>query len=390
MSTTASFDNGLALEEQRLVVNATDFARNHLALNASFDSAGHRELLRLACGVGLAGIEVPVESGGAGASFSARMRVCEELARTHPGFAFSLVNHHNIVSRIALSGQPSVKRDLVPAMLEGALIGCTAMTEPQSGSDFAGMQTTATRTQDGWRLNGAKAWITNASLADVFLVYAQTDAAAGAAGIAGFIVLAEDAGFIRGDAYKATGVDGMAVGQFSLEDCRVPEERVLYPAPGGFKAALRGVNQARVHVAAMNAAMVENAMNTALRHASSRQAFGKSIVEFQGVGWSLADVATHLHAMRLLAYVAAEAIDSNHDAQVSAAMAKKYANDHAASAISTCMQVMGARGITDEVGLARLLGWAKAFCYTDGTPEMMNERIVRALRKNTQEVSMQH
>jgi alkylation response protein AidB-like acyl-CoA dehydrogenase len=326
-------------------------------------------------------MEVPVEFGGASASFSTRMRVCEELALYHAGFAFSLVNHHNVVSRIAQSGGSEVQRELIAAMLDGSRIGCTAMTEPQSGSDFSAMQTGAVPTQDGWVLSGAKAWITNASLADVFLVYAQTDAEKGADGVAGFIVLADDIGFQRGHPYSASGIEGMGVGQFTLTNCVVPNKRLLYPPGEGFRAAMRGVNQARVHVAAMNAAMLETALAASLSYASNRQAFGAPVIEFQGLGWSLANVATHLQAMRLLAYAAADAIDAREDAQAMAAMAKKYANDTTMQGISTCMQAMGAHGITEEARLGRLLAWAKAFCYTDGTPEMMNERIVRYMRK---------
>jgi alkylation response protein AidB-like acyl-CoA dehydrogenase len=309
------------------------------------------------------------------------MRVCEELALYHAGFAFSLVNHHNVVSRIAQSGGSEVHRELITAMLDGSRIGCTAMTEPQSGSDFSAMQTEARPTHEGWVLSGAKAWITNASLADVFLVYAQTDAVKGADGVAGFIVLAEDIGFQRGHPYSASGIEGMGVGQFTLANCAVPNERLLYPPGEGFRAAMRGVNQARVHVAAMNAAMLETALAASLSYASNRQAFGAPVIEFQGLGWSLANAATHLQAMRLLAYAAASAIDAREDAQAMAAMAKKYANDTTMQAISTCMQAMGAHGITEEARLGSLLAWAKAFCYTDGTPEMMNERIVRHMRK---------
>lgn len=372
---------GLTADAQRLVDAARDFARAHLATHAMPDIDTHCELLRRACSSGLAGIEVPQAFGGAGASFFTRMRVCEALARSHAGFAFSLVNHHNIIARLAQSGHPLLQKQLIGPMLQGTRIGCTAMTEPQSGSDFAAMQMRAERSEAGWRLSGTKAWITNAAFADVFLVYAQTDPDAGAAGIAGFIVLADDPGFTRGEAYTATGIEGMGVGEFTLNDCLIPDERVLYASGSGFGSAMRGVNQARVHVAAMNAALVERALQTALDYTTARRAFGQPIAEFQGVGWALADVATHLQAMRLLAHSAAQAIDAGEDAQVAAAMAKKYANDHASPAILTCMQAMGAHGLSHEAGLARLLGWAKAFCYTDGTPEMMNERIVRNMLK---------
>ncbi|KAA0890926.1 acyl-CoA dehydrogenase family protein [Pusillimonas sp. ANT_WB101] len=381
MQTCERFDAALTSSEQTLIIKARDFAARQLPQATLANSDEHRQLLSRACHEGLAGIEVPVQMGGASASFSTRMRVCEELARHHAGFAFSLVNHHNIVSRVAHSGQPALRDSLVPLMLAGEHIGCTAMTEPQSGSDFTALQTTAVPHDNGWLLNGAKAWITNASLADVFLVYAQTDVTAGAKGVGGFIVFADDPGFKRGPACTVAGTEGMGVGEFGLTDCFIPEERLLYPPGDGFYAAMRGVNQARVHVAAINAAMLDTALSTACGYSESRQAFGKPVMAFQGLSWSLAGVATHLEAMRLLAYAGAQVIDAGQDAQGIAAMAKKYANDHTLQAISTCMQAMGAHGLTPQAGLDRMLTWAKAFCYTDGTPEMMNERIVRQLRK---------
>lgn len=384
MQTCERFDSALTSSEQALIIKAREFAAGQLLQVTLAGIDEHRQLLSQACHEGLAGIEVPVQMGGASASFSTRMRVCEALGHHHAGFAFSLVNHHNIVSRVAHSAQPALRDGLVPAMLAGERIGCTAMTEPQSGSDFTSMQTIAVRHNDGWMLNGAKAWITNASLADVFLVYAQTDATAGGKGVGGFIVYADDPGFERGPACTVSGTEGMGVGEFRLRECFIPEVRLLYPPGEGFYAAMRGVNQARIHVAAINAAMLDTALNSACDYSESRRAFGKPVMAFQGLSWSLAGVATHLEAMRLLAYAGAQTVDAGQDAQGIAAMAKKYANDHTLQAISTCMQAMGAYGLMPQAGLNRMLTWAKAFCYTDGTPEMMNERIVRQLRKKHQ------
>ena len=381
MTASATFDKGLAPSERELISRASGFGQQNLRNKERLETEEHRRLLTNACAQGLAGIEVPARVGGAEASFSTRLRVCEELAFCHAGFAFSLVNHHNTVSRIAQSGTPVLQSQLVAAMLNGDQFGCTAMTEPQSGSDFTSMSTRAVKKGDSWVLTGKKSWITNASLANVYLVYAQTDPEKGSEGIAGFIVLADDKGFCRGAPYKASGIEGMGVGEFSLNECVVPVERLLYPPGQGFRAAMRGVNQARAHVAAINAAMIERAVSEAFQYAEQRQAFGKPVIEFQGLAWSLASVATELQAMRLLAYTAAKTIDSGEDAQVIAAMAKKYANDHSVQSIATCLQAMGAQGITDDAGLSQLMARAKAFCYTDGTPEMMNERIVRLMRK---------
>lgn len=382
MTLTADFDAQLTQSEQSLISKARQFAHDYLRQGTdSLHTDDRRKLLQRASRLGLAGIEVPAEYGGAGASFAVRMRVCEELARHDAAFAFSLVNHHNVASRISLAATDSAREELLGNMLDGHIFGCTAMSEPQSGSDFVAMQTHASKVDGGWVINGQKAWITNANFADVFLVYAQTNPDAGAKGIAGFLVRASDAGFTRLPSDDAPSIRAMEVGGFALESCFVPDDRVLYPSPNGFMAAMKGVNQARIHVAAMNAGMIDQALQTALEYGESRHAFGKPVLDYQGLGWSLATVATHLTALRMLLYTATGDFDAGRDVQSLAAMAKKYANEHALTAISQCMQAMGAAGLRDEYPLMRHLNCARAFCYTDGTPEMMNERITYLMRK---------
>ena len=372
----------LSSSEQALIAQAERFAQQHLShVESQQPSRFYRELLVQACEAGLAAIEVPADQGGAGASFAARARVCEVLAQQHAGFAFSLVNHHNVIVRIARQGNAVARERWLATMLSGEQIGCTAMTEPQSGSDFTSMRTVARRDGDGWILNGAKDWITNTAYADVFLVYAQTDPDAGARGIAGFLVDAGTPGFERGEIHAGFGTEGIGAGAFQLHDVRVGPESLIYSPGDGFLAAMRGVNDARTYVAAINAAMMDSALQTACRYTESRQAFGKPLSGIQGVGWPLATVATHLQALYLLVDTGIQAIVAQQDAQGIAAMAKKYANEHAGPAIAACMQAMGARGLLPEYRLDRFLSWARAFCYTDGTPEMMNERIVHVLRK---------
>lgn len=380
MNLTADFDSKLTHIDRAIISSAANFAKQHLQQkNTSLDS--HAMLVN-ACVSGLAGIEVSKDFGGANASFSARMRVCEELARWDAAFAFSLINHHNVIERVARSATPSVAHTLIPSMLSGTHFGCTAMSEPQSGSDFSSMQTVATKTSDGWILNGEKAWITNAAFCDVFLVYAQTDPAAGAAGIACFIVYADDFGFIRSSPYDLPGLEYMGVGRFTLKQCHIPPERVLYPPGQGFKAAMLGVNQARTHVAAMNSGMIDCSLTLATERGNEREAFGRMLLEFQGLKWSLANVATTLYAMRLMTYRSAQLIDAGQDARYEAAMAKKFSNEHTLNSISVCMQAMGAAGLIADIPLGRHLNCARAFCYTDGTPEMMNERISQLLKKS--------
>lgn len=366
--------------EQALVDAAASFGRAHFGESGAA-APDFRKLLKAACVAGLAGAEASAAQGGAAGTFAAVVRICETLAAWHTGFAFSLVNHQNVVARIAADGSDAAKQRWLADMLSGDRIGCTAMTEPQSGSDFAALRTRAQRHGNTWVLNGAKAWITNTAYADVLIVYAQTDPAAGIAGVGAFLVDAQSPGFERGPIYTGMGTEGTGVGEFKLHDCEVPASAVLFPPGAGFKRAMRGVNRARIYVAAINATMIEVALRTALHYTSKRQAFGQPIVSFQGIGWSLATVAMHMQAMHALADAGVRAEVRHEDTQAIAAMAKKYANDHAGLAITACMQAMGAQGLQPHSGLERLLGWARALCCADGTPEMMNERIAALLRK---------
>jgi len=394
------FDCQLNQAERKYVAKAAAFGKEVLSQQRFEHEKEAPDLarLRLAVKKGLAAMEVPQQWGGGGTRYVARMRVCEELAYYDAAFTFSLIAHHNIAMRIALSGGKALASEFMPSLMNGEQFACTAMTEPQSGSDFSTMHTHAVREDNGWRLSGTKAWIANASFADVFLVYAQTDPEAGARGVGGFIVSAADPGFTRAPAYQTPTVSGMGVGGFTLTDCLIPEHRLLYPAPGGFKAALQGVNQARVHVAAMCLGMVRNALRSALAYGETRQAFGVPLLEHQGLRWKLADVATQLTQLQTLTYEASRAIDAfaqqaaSHDgettraanrfAQQLAAMAKKSANTMAEPAISQCLQVMGAVGLEAQYRLIHHLHCARAFCFTDGTPEMMNERIAHLLRRD--------
>lgn len=384
MTVTEEFDSTLSPEVRDFIARTRAFGEQSVAPFAKeWEYARHSpvDALKLACAHGLASVELPQAHGGPGLPFSAKMRMVEELSRHDLAFAFALVQHHNALVRIAESAPRETVQELLPAMLQGELIGCTAMTEPEAGSDFAAIQTTATKVAGGWKLNGSKAWISNASVAGVLLTFAQTDPAAGNNGIACFIVRADAAGFARHPPYELHGAHAIGVGGYTLTDCFVPDAMVLFPPGQGFKSAMKGVNRARVHVTAMNAGLLEASLTTAMRYASQRKAFDSTVLGFQGVRWSLVDVATELEAMRLLAYRGARLIDQDEDAQEAAAMAKKFGNDRALAGVAACIQAMGANGLRADYPLARHLAAAKLLAYTDGTTEMMNERIGHLLTK---------
>ena len=373
----AEFDATLSAAERDLIVVARDFGRQEVAPRAmrfAVDHAMPLDLLRKACDVGLARIELPIAAGGHGFHFSAKMRAVEELAKYDFGFAFSLVNHHNATVRVA-AANAAVARRLLPAMLRGEFIGCAAYTEPGHGSDLSQLETTAERVEGGWRLNGSKTWVSNGAVADVAITLAQTERGSGGRGLATFVVEASRPGFSRATPLELDAVYAIGLGGFSLRDYFLEDESLLESPGPSFRSALSSINGARTYVAAMCAGMLESAIDAALDYGRERQAFGHNLVDFQGLRWSLVDAQTDLAALRLLTYRAARAIEAGRAVEQDAARAKKFAGERTLPHIAACIQAMGARGLRGDVPLVRHLSACKAAAFADGSTEMMNERL---------------
>jgi alkylation response protein AidB-like acyl-CoA dehydrogenase len=374
----------LSAAEQAIVDNAADFAERVVAPHASAWETGRelpRDALRAAADAGLTGLLVPPALGGKGLSFTAMARVMEELAAADMAFAFSLVVHNNLMGAVASQAGEDLRERHLPALMTADRLGAFLLTEPGVGSDAAAIATTARRDGDGWIIDGAKAWATNAAAANTLSVYAQTDASAGWRGIACFLVDADAPGVIREPAYAMLGGHAMGAGGFRFEGCRVGDGEMLVPPGQGFKAAMAGIDVARANVAAMCCGMLRTGLDVALRYISERPAFGQAVADFQGMQWQLADVATDLHAARLMAYEATMAIDRDGSAPLPAAHAKKFATRAAMSGLNECMQALGANGLKHDYPLARHLAGAKIAQYLDGTTEIQNVVISRALLK---------
>lgn len=371
-------DKNLTTEEAALIDAAKAFRDRTVAPSAARWERERRlptEALREAATIGLTGIEVPRELGGQGARFSVKVRIAEELSEACMAFAFSLINTQNMAAKIARSGKPALRERYLSSLLRAERIGATALTEPGAGSDFAAIKTRAEKAPGGWRLTGEKAWITNAAAADLILTYAQTDPAQGGRGIAGFLVDASRPGFVRRPPFALMGGHAIGTGGFALENHFVADDEVLHPAGQGFKEALRLINGARTYVAAMCCGMLAGALKTALRYGAERHAFGKPLIEHQGLKWKLAEVATDLEAARLLAYKAAAIIDAGGDAMLAAAQAKQFTGRIIVERLSDCMQTMGAEGLREEHPIGRHIASGRIANYVDGTTEMQNERI---------------
>jgi alkylation response protein AidB-like acyl-CoA dehydrogenase len=368
---------------QDLIAAAKDFAARVIVPQAAaWEASGAclpRAVIREYATLGLNALQVTPGRGGAGASYRTKLRVAEAIAGECFAAAFALNNMQGSVTRMEREGSAAQIDRYLPGLMSGAIVCAPSLSEPGAGSDFAAIATLATKVPGGWSLTGEKAWVTNGAIADQAILYAQTRPGGGAPGIASFIVDLHAPGIERLAPERLFGGSAIGAAGILLTGVHVPDDDLFAPPGEAFKRGLRGITGARTHVAAMLCATVEAALRLAVAHAGARQAFGKPLLGHQGLRWQLADVATALEAARLLTERAAEIIEDGGDAQVEAAMAKKFAVEMAGPAIAACMQAMGAEGLRASHPFGRHLASARVAAYVDGTTEMQNERIGAAL-----------
>jgi alkylation response protein AidB-like acyl-CoA dehydrogenase len=341
-----------------------------------------REAFRQAASQGLTGLIVPEDLGGSALSISGLARVMEVVAAADFVFAFALVVNNNLAGNIARNGSEMQREHFLPPMLSGERIGAFLLTEPSGGSDPAAIKSRAVASSAGWSLSGEKAWISNAAVADVLSVYANTDPESGWRGIACFLIGADRPGVTRGEIYDLLGGHALGTGEFSFYEVAVTNDDMLLPPERAFKEAMAGIDLARVNVAAMCCGMLSNALAHAVAHAKTRKVFGQATADFQGLQWLLADAATDLAAARALTYQATAALELGAPAVVLSAHAKKFATQMSLQRIADCMQVMGAAGYRTNRPMGRHLACAKMAQYLDGTTEILNVVISRKLFRN--------
>ena len=343
------------------------------------------EALQEASGIGLLAMEVPTALGGLGMSFAQKCRIVEVLSAVSMPFAFSLVNTGNVAARVARLGSDAHRERYLADLMAGRRFGSTALTEPGAGSDFANIATTATPTDGGWRLDGAKAWITNAAHSDVIFCYAQTEPGSRGRGIASFLVDGTRPGFERLPPYELAGGHLIGTGGFRLDGYIAPADDLIGPPGQAFIAAMSSVNGARTYVAAMCCAMVEATLAGAVRYGAEREAFGKAILGHQGLAWKLAGVQNRLEATQLLTERAVAAVSESlrtgdaSGAILPAAHAKKFATETAEADIAACIQAMGAEGLRSAYPWGHHLVGARIANYVDGSTEIQTDRIARSL-----------
>ncbi|HEY4579918.1 MAG TPA: acyl-CoA dehydrogenase [Candidatus Acidoferrales bacterium] len=370
----------LSQEQELLRQSVREFAEAEVKpLARELDRTGRfpRETLRKAAELGLVGVAVPEEEGGAGADHVSYSILIEEISRACASTGVILsVQNSLFCDPLHRFGTAEQKKTFLVPYARGERIGCYALTEPQAGSDAAALRTTAVRRGDRYIVNGTKAWITCGGVADAALVYVNTDPAKKEKGITALLIERGTPGFHVGKEEEKLGIHATACTELSFAECEVPMENRLGAEGEGYKIALATLDGGRIGIASQATGIAQGAFEQALSYARERQAFGHPIADFQAIRFMLADMATEIDAARLLARQAAWKQDSGARFSLEASVAKLFASEMATRVTHKAMQIHGGNGYSREYPVERMYRDARITEIYEGTSEI--QRLVIA------------
>ena len=335
-------------------------------------------------GIGLMGIPVPKEYGGAGGDNLMYAMAVEELSKACATTGVIVSAHTSLgMAPILEFGTDAQKKKYLPKMTTGEWLGAFGLTEPNAGTDAAGQQTTAhfDEKTDEWILNGSKIFITNAGYAHVYIIFAMTDKSKGLKGISAFILEADTPGFSVGKKEKKLGIKGSATCELIMEDCRVPKENLLGAVGKGFKIAMMTLDGGRIGIASQALGISQGALDESISYVKERKQFGRSIAAFQNTQFQLADMHTKTEAARMLVYSAAWKKSNKKPYSQDAAMAKLMAAETAMEVTTKAVQLHGGYGYTREYPVERMMRDAKITEIYEGTSEVQKMVISAGLLK---------
>jgi alkylation response protein AidB-like acyl-CoA dehydrogenase len=375
-------DFELSSDQHEIQALAREFAQAEIEPNAAAWDRDHhfpRELFTKLAELGLMGACVPEEYGGAGADFVSYVLVLEELSRADAGVGVTVAVHTSAVTLpLLLFGTDEQKSRFVPPLARGEHLGAFALTEPEAGSDAGSLRTKAVPDGDGWRISGAKQWITNGSHAGTFLLFARTDLdTPGARGVSAFILDAEHVRVTRDE--EKLGLNSSVTNDIVIEDAAVGRDRLLHEEGKGFHVAMATLDGGRIGIAAQAVGIAQAAYDVALAYAKERRAFGQRIADFQAIQWKLADMATEIDAARLLVLRAAWLKQSGQPHTEAGAKAKLFASEMARRQTAEAIQILGGYGYTKEFPVERYYRDAKITEIYEGTSEIQRLVIARSV-----------
>jgi len=370
-------------DEERLFFDTvTAFARERIAPlvremdeKAHFDSRLLPELFQL----GVMGVEIPSEQGGAGSSFFNAVLAVQALARVDPSVAVLVDVQNTLVENALLRWGSAEQKERYCPKLASDWVGSYALSEASSGSDAFALKTRAEKRGQRFVLNGRKLWITNAAESSLFIVFANVDPDKGYKGITAFLVERGFPGFSVGKKEDKLGIRASSTCELLLDDCEVPEENVLGEVGKGYKIAIEALNEGRIGIGAQMLGLAEGAFAQAMAYMKERVQFGKPIAEFQGMQFQYARLAMEIEAARLLVYNAARLKDAGQPFVKEAAMAKLFASEVAERTASLCVEFYGGVGFTREYPAEKFYRDAKIGKIYEGTSNMQLSTIAKLL-----------
>lgn len=364
------------------------FARDEIAPRAADidrDNDFPRELWTKMGSLGLLGITIPDAYGGSGMGYLAHAIAMEEISRASASVGLSYGAHSNLcLNQIRLNGTEEQKQHYLPKLCSGEHIGALAMSEPSAGSDVVSMRLQATREGDHFVLNGNKMWITNGPDADVYVIYAKTDADAGSKGITAFIVERNTPGFSRSPKLDKLGMRGSNTCELVFEDCQIDASQVLGEIGSGVKVLMSGLDYERAVLSGGPVGILQACLDTVLPYVHDREQFGQPIGEFQLVQGKLADMYARCSASRAYLYAVCEALDRGESSRKDAAAVILYTAEAATQSALDAIQLLGGNGYINDYPTGRLLRDAKLYEIGAGTSEIRRMLVGRELFADTQ------
>lgn len=362
---------------------ARDFAENELKERAHhYDQTKEfvHDLVPKLAELGLMGMGIPEEYEGAELDLVSQVLVMEEVARHCGSTALTLASHNGLGAKhIVNFGSDEQKKKYLPDIATAKKLSAWALTEPGSGSDASGMKTTAVEEGEHFVLNGSKAFITQGSVGDVYVVLASTNPEKKQKGISAFVVEKGTPGFAQGKPEDKLGCRGSDTSTLSFDNCKIPRENLLGERDMGFIDTLKILDGGRVIIGAMALGLGRGALEESIRYAKEREQFGKPIADFQAIQWKLANMATELEAARLLLYKAASKSDAGDKFNTEASMAKLFASEAALKACDEAIQIHGGYGYIKEYPVERYWRDARICTIGEGTSEVQRLIISRNL-----------
>ena len=383
--TTAPLPITTLTEEEEMFRSAVrDFAESEIRPHVhEMDAAAqfNLDIIPKFFELGLMGVEIPEQFGGAGGNIFLAVLAIEELARVDASAAIYVDVHNTLVNNCVLRwGSPEIHRKYLPR-LSTDMLGAFALSEPASGSDAFALETKAERKGDHWELTGRKFWITNGGEAEFFIVFANTDFSKGYKGITGFLVEKGFPGFQVGKKEDKLGIRASSTTELILEGCKVPDENVLGPVGLGYKIAIETLNEGRIGIGAQMIGVATGALDAATAYVKERKQFGKPIAEFQGVQFQLAQMGTELEAAKLMVYNAARIKCAGQPFLREAAMAKLFSSQVADRITSQCLELFGGYGYSKEYPAEKFYRDAKIGTIYEGTSNMQLQTIAKLMLK---------